>query len=148
VRIYDESDPEESNLLKVLCGGHQNADILAMAYSMHFTMLATASSNGLVAIWDFETGKMDGLLVNQQCEVVGIDFGDPFPVIVVGQSNGMVSVWTIKQASSHARFKCLLRIMNTTFGPLGTTSATPVTSLAVFADYSSGVHRGIWLPEY
>lgn len=96
VRIYDESDPEESVLLKVLCGGHNNAEILSMAYSTHFTMLATASSNGLVAIWDFETGKMDGVLVNQQSEIVAMDFAEPFPVIVVAQSNGAISIWNIK----------------------------------------------------
>jgi len=71
-------------LLKVLCGGHQNVDITTMAYSSHFTLLATGSSNGLVAIWDFETGKMDGLLVNAQCEIGGIDFADAYPVVVVG----------------------------------------------------------------
>ena len=53
-----------------------------MSYSFHFTLLATGSSNGLVAIWDFETGKMDGVLINQQAEVVAIDFGDPYPILV------------------------------------------------------------------
>ena len=46
IRIYDENDPEESSLIKVFCGGHQNFEILCMAYSLHFTMLATGSGNG------------------------------------------------------------------------------------------------------
>lgn len=81
IRIYDETDPEESVLLKVFCGGHQNSEILSMAYSIHFTMLATGSANGLISLWDFETSKLCGVLSGVQGEVLALDFSDPYPVL-------------------------------------------------------------------
>lgn len=33
IRIYDESDPEESSLIKVLCGGNYGAELTVIAYS-------------------------------------------------------------------------------------------------------------------
>ena len=137
VRIYDESDPEESILLKVLCGGHSNAEILSMAYSSYFTMLATASSNGIVAIWDFETGKMDGVLINQPNEVVSIEFAEPYPILAVAQSNGAVSIWTIKVTPQFPRFRCILRVMNTTYEN-NVPKAIPLTSIVIVSDYTIG----------
>ena len=34
-----------------------------MAYSLHFTMLATGSGNGQISLWDFETSKLCGVLM-------------------------------------------------------------------------------------
>ncbi len=33
IRIYDESESEESVLIKVLSGGHMNAEIVCLVYS-------------------------------------------------------------------------------------------------------------------
>lgn len=82
--MYDEADPEESVLLKVLCGGNQNAEILTLSYSPYFTLLAAGSTNGLVSIWDLNTGKLDGLLMNDTSEVVSVEFMDPMPTLVTG----------------------------------------------------------------
>ena len=41
IRIYDEGEPDESNLLRVLSGGHQDAEIIAMTYSEHLSLLAS-----------------------------------------------------------------------------------------------------------
>lgn len=86
IRIYDEADPEESVLLKVLCGANQNTEITVLVYSNFYTLLASGSSNGHVAIWDLETNKLDGLLVNEysNSEVIGIEFMDPLPLLVCG----------------------------------------------------------------
>lgn len=95
----------------------------------------------MVAVWDFETGKMDGLLICQQAEVVGLDFTDPFPAVVVGQSNGVISLWTVRSTNSTQRYKCLIKLTNVTFDGSLTPTIVPVTSLAVYADYSLGIKR-------
>ena len=148
IRIYDEADPEESTLLKVLCGGNQNAEILSVSYSAYFTLLASGSSNGLVAIWDLETGKMDGLLVNEVSEVVAIEFMDPIPVVVTGQSNGMVSLWTVKSTSHYQRYRCILRISNTVFNGSVPQAPTPITAITVHCESMVGVPRSTPLGEY
>lgn len=43
IRIYDESDPEESSLIKVLCGGNHGGEITVIAYSQFFMLLAAGS---------------------------------------------------------------------------------------------------------
>jgi len=57
-----------------------------LVYSNFYTLLASGSSNGHVAIWDLETNKLDGLLVNEysNSEVIGIEFMDPLPLLVCG----------------------------------------------------------------
>ena len=52
IRIYDEGDAEESQLLKVLSGGHKESEIQCFNYS------SKISSNGLIAVWEFDTGKL------------------------------------------------------------------------------------------
>lgn len=59
IKIYDEEDPEESVLLKVLSGGHQDAEITALAYSHQYHLIASGSSNGLVTLWDIEKGNLE-----------------------------------------------------------------------------------------
>jgi WD40 repeat protein len=56
IRIYDENDAEESVLIKVLSGGHREAEINCLAFSPNLSLLASGSSNGMIAIWDFEMG--------------------------------------------------------------------------------------------
>lgn len=70
--------------MKVFCGGHQNSEILSMAFSPNFTMLATGSANGLISLWDFETSKLCGVLNTPQplAEVTALEFADPYPILV------------------------------------------------------------------
>ncbi|CAD8060727.1 unnamed protein product [Paramecium primaurelia] len=135
IRIYDETDPEESILLKVFCGGHQNSEILSMSYSSNFTMLATGSANGLISLWDFETSKLCGVLNTPQplAEVTALEFADPYPVLVSLQGI-LISIWNIKTN------KCLLRI--------NTNPLSPMLSVAIFSDISSGPSRQELLPEF
>jgi WD40 repeat protein len=82
IRIYDEDDAEESTLLKVLSGGHKEASIQVLAYSARLSMLASGSANGMIALWDFETGKLESVLVADECEILALEFCDPYPVLV------------------------------------------------------------------
>ena len=58
IRIYDEGDAEESYLLKVLSGGHKESEIQCFNYSSKMSILVSESSNGLIAIWEFDTRKL------------------------------------------------------------------------------------------
>ena len=58
IRIYDEGDAEESQLLKVLSGGHKESEIQCFNYSSKMSILVSGSSNGLIAIWEFDTRKL------------------------------------------------------------------------------------------
>jgi WD40 repeat protein len=45
-------------------------------------MLASGSANGMIALWDFETGKLESVLVADECEILALEFCDPYPVLV------------------------------------------------------------------
>ncbi len=69
IKIYDESDPEESQLLRIMAGGHCDTEISALVYSSHHALLASGSVNGIIAVWDFELGKLETLLLEHEGEI-------------------------------------------------------------------------------
>ena len=82
IRIYDESDPEDSVLIKVLCGGNQGSEISCIRYSSFFTSLAVGSMNGIISLWEFENGKLENVYFGPKSEVVQIEFVEPLPILI------------------------------------------------------------------
>ena len=63
--VFDEQDTEESKLLRTITGMH-NEPISCSAFSFHLSLIATGSQGGEIAVLDFETSKVLGLLVNHE----------------------------------------------------------------------------------
>jgi WD40 repeat protein len=103
IRIYDEAESEESVLLKVLSGAHKDSEIISLTYSSKQSLFASGSANGIIALWDFETGKLEGILKADDSEVTQIEFLDPYPAIATTTSNGSVYIWGSRLAP--ARYK-------------------------------------------
>lgn len=80
IRIYDEADAEESVLLKVLSGAHREAEISQITYSQKMNLMASGSSNGIIAIWNFETGKCDNLLLSDQSSLYSEEAHNGFEI--------------------------------------------------------------------
>lgn len=102
-----------------------------MAYSIHFTMLATGSANGLISLWDFETSKLCGVLSGVQGEVVAVEFAEPYPILLAIQT-GVVCAWNIKTN------RCILKV----------NTINQITAFSVFSDISSGPSRQEPLGEF
>lgn len=66
IRIYDEEESEESVLLKVMTGAHKDTEITSLVYSEKFSLIATGSTNGRIAIWEFESGKLENILIARE----------------------------------------------------------------------------------
>ncbi len=49
-----------------MTGAHKESEITALAYSDKFQLIASASSNGYIAIWEFETGKLESVLIARE----------------------------------------------------------------------------------
>ncbi|EAR91938.2 WD domain, G-beta repeat protein (macronuclear) [Tetrahymena thermophila SB210] len=113
IRIYDESESEESVLIKVLSGAHKDSEIISLSYSAKQNLLASGSANGIVALWDFETGKLEGILKADESEVIQIEFLDPYPVILTTNSAGVAYLWGSRLAPMRYKYKAILKIMNT-----------------------------------
>lgn len=72
IKVYDESEPDETNLLKVISGGHEDSEITALAYSPLLSLLASGSSNSLICIWDLELCKMEDVCKGHQGEITAL----------------------------------------------------------------------------
>lgn len=47
-------------------GAHKESEITTLVYSDKFQLIASGSSNGYIGIWDFESGKLDSILVARE----------------------------------------------------------------------------------
>ena len=110
--LFDMKDVEEVGLLRTLRGGHMGSDITCVTYSPYISMLASGSSNGLVAVWDFEIGKLEGACFGHKREITTISFLDPYPVILTCSADGMISLWNIRHYAGKQKFRCIARIRN------------------------------------
>lgn len=52
--VYDERDTDESILLRNVEGAHQS-QITVLAFDFHFSLIVTASIDGEIVLYDFET---------------------------------------------------------------------------------------------
>ena len=62
LHVYDEDEPQ-SWLLRTSKGGHAGEDIQCLTVSDHLSLVATGSSCGSVAVWDFEMSKIEAMLL-------------------------------------------------------------------------------------
>lgn len=98
IRIYDEEDPEESVLLKILSGGHQESEITALAYSTQYFLIGSGSNNGIVGIWDIEKGNLEMIFIEHKGEITALQFMENYPLLASGSADGAVCVWGLKAA--------------------------------------------------
>jgi WD40 repeat protein len=69
--VYDESDRDESALLRKVSGAHTE-EITIMSYSYHLSLVATGCINGEIAIYDFEMSKIEGLLIGHTGDITAL----------------------------------------------------------------------------
>ena len=59
IMVHDDNDSERGILLRQMIGGH-SSDITALAYSENLSLIASASSDATLQIWDYEFGRLEG----------------------------------------------------------------------------------------
>ena len=120
INMYNENNPEETEKLRTLRGGHTIDDkineIWCMDFSVQLNLFATGSSDGLVVIWDFEMSKIDDICFlpkgkSEKIIAYSLKFLDPYPILVVAYSDGTLYFWGIKN-NLQFQGKCFLRCRN------------------------------------
>lgn len=139
IDIHDESDSERGVLLRRLSGGHA-ADISALAFSVHLSLLASASSDSSLQVWDYEFGRLEGSCVGHVSGVLALHFLDPFPLLVASDSGGNTVVWATRPSAY--KWKCVYRFRNSGNAAV-TCLATHTTRL--HADEPTGVGFGSYV---
>ena len=119
INAYDESNPEETEKLRSIKGGHtikgKSLEINCLDFSKQLNLFATGSTDSLVVVWNFELSKIEDILYLQsnrmdKLNVNYVKFLDPYPLIAVAYSEGSVYIWGTKEQT--IRGNCLLRMRN------------------------------------
>lgn len=140
IRVYDQIDPEQAPRLRLMTGGHQESDITCMAYSSHLSLLASGSTNGIVAIWDFELAKLEAACLGHVREISALVFTDPYPILCSMALDSVACFWTVRPYAGQNRYHCFLRVQNRSWAT-GKDRRTSMTSLAYFNEESVEVCR-------
>ena len=119
INVYDESNPEETEKLRSIKGGHtirgKSLEINCLDFSKQLNLFATGSTDSLVVVWNFELSKIEDILYLQsnkfdKLNVNHVKFLEPYPLIAIAYSEGSVYIWGIKE--QNIRGNCLLRMRN------------------------------------
>ncbi|OMJ87796.1 hypothetical protein SteCoe_10448 [Stentor coeruleus] len=109
IMIFDTKDISDVCLLRNLKGGHEGSDITFVTYSEYLSMIASGSSNGIISVWDFETGKHIGSFFNNSREIDNLIFVDPYPVLLSSSKDGFICLWNLQNVSQSYKNVCIAR---------------------------------------
>lgn len=112
IMVYDLLDIERVLLLRLMKGGHEGSDITCISYSSYMSMIASGSSNGIVSVWDFELGKLQGACFGHKREITSIAFLDPYPCLATFSLDGLICIWQFRNFGTKSKLKCLTRLKN------------------------------------
>jgi len=140
IRIYDLSDSEEVSSLRVMTGGHMGADITALTYSSHLSLIATASSNGIISVWDFEMARLEAAFVGHSSEISNLRFLNKYPVLVSISDDCTVCFWAVRPFIGKIKNKCFARLVNVSWG-VSSDLPTSLTCIQTQLEYSEGFQR-------
>lgn len=93
--VFDEEDPDQSVLLRRVIKAH-NEEITICAYSYHLSLVATGCINGEIALYDFETSKVEGLLIGHEGDITAIEFMDPYPALISASMDYTIAIWGVR----------------------------------------------------
>ena len=119
INVSYEKNPEKSEQIKTIKGGHSNNnkiyEIICMDFSEYLNVFATSGSDDLIFLWDFEMSNIiDILLINNNISFKltanYLKFLDPFPVLAAAISDGTFYLFEIYKKPYKS--KCILRSRN------------------------------------
>lgn len=89
IYLHDEIDSEESELIKVFIGGHDEAEITSLKYMEDHNILFSGASNGIISVWDLKCAKHLTVLIGHNSRIIDM--------FVLGTHNALLSI----SADSH-----------------------------------------------
>jgi len=112
--VYDESDPEQSKMLRRVSGGHTE-EITIIAYDHHLSAVATGCINGEITIYDFEMSKIEGILMGHTGDITAIKFMSPHPVLISTSMDCTICIWAIRPCPTKLQNVCVRRFENISY---------------------------------
>ena len=158
INIYNEKNPEESELLRTIKNGHKISGVANQIFSFDFSrnlnLFATGSTNGLVTIWEYELSKIDDICYvnstnkDKVIDVFSLKFLDPYPILVSTNSDGSIYFWGVRPNLKH-RGQCFLRSKNYNISPYGKLdTAAVMCSIFIHQEMNEISERLLWKKEF
>ena len=83
--------------------GHTD-DITALAFSPEGSILASAERNNIIRLWDSNTGKLLGTLINEHRGITTLAISPDGTILASGGQDGMIDFWDIGSQKDLASF--------------------------------------------
>lgn len=105
--------------LRVVFAAHEQA-ITTAVVSRQLSLIATASQDSSVRLWDFCSFRLEALWSAEaiHSEPVALAFLAPYPALVVAESSCAVNVWSVPGMSSRQSSSLLFRLVNSHHSPM------------------------------
>jgi WD40 repeat protein/Ca2+-binding EF-hand superfamily protein len=109
--VFDELAPGEGlqhppsgPILRSVTDIHKR-DVGCMAFSHSLNLIATAATDFIVRIWDFQHLKMEkyGNCVHHKAEITSLIFIEPYPILASADCVGKICIWAVRPAQSRGR---------------------------------------------
>ena len=124
-----------------MIGGHKGSDITCVAFSSMFGIIASGSSNGLIAVWDFELAKLEAALFGHTKDISSLKFVEPYPLLVSCSNSGELFIWGIRPICLQKRNICFVKLQNWTVFK-GGDELTPINCvLTKIEQQVEGMHK-------
>ena len=93
--VFDEGNVDKSTLLRRVIGAHKE-EITICQYDYHLSLVATGCINGEIAVYDFETSKVEGILIGHTGDITAIEFMSPYPALISASMDYTICIWGVK----------------------------------------------------
>ncbi len=141
IKIYDETDPQESQLLRIMSGGHLDSDIAALDYSSHLSLIASGSGNSIISVWDFDSGRLESTCVGHNGEITALKFCKEYPILVSASADCTVCVWGVRPCRLKYRYIAMVRLFNSMWSEEDEEKRLMVNSVVINTKQGTGIRR-------
>lgn len=141
IKIYDETDPQESQLLRIMSGGHLESDIGALDYSSHLSLIASGSGNSIISVWDFDSGRLESTCVGHNGEITALKFCKEYPILVSASTDCTVCVWGVRPCRLKYRYIAIVRLFNSLWSEEDEEKRLIVNSVVINTRHGPGIKR-------
>ncbi|CAG9333906.1 unnamed protein product [Blepharisma stoltei] len=97
-------------VVRSISNAHSN-DITCIAYSSTLDLIYSGSRDCQIRVWDYETCKLEAVLLGHHSDILIVLSLDPYPMILVSDQGGNLSIWGIS-CPNMPRFQCLVKWRN------------------------------------
>ena len=154
INVYNEQNPEETEQLRKIRGGHtingKSHEILCMDFSLTLNLFATGGSDGLTVVWDFEMSKIDEVLFinlssSYKISINYLKFLDPYSILAATYSDGTLYFWGVKKHKNEG--ECIFRARNYDKA-LGRIDICNIKYMNIYCGNIEGIEYDVPLKKY